>query len=507
MRRPAVLGSLVAILLLIGCRTQNSAEVLNETSNRPDLSFLRYASLAELQNHLNQGSITAESLTRYYLERIERLNRQGPNLHAVVNVNPNALDDARKLDASRARLKKISPLYGIPILIKDNIETQDPMPTTAGSLALKDFRSNKDAQVVAQLRAQGAVILGKANLSQWSGLRGPPGWSSTGGQTINPYSPEFGTCGSSSGSAVSVAAALAPVALGTETSYSIVCPASYNNVVGIKPSRGLVSGDGTVPISKRQDIIGPMAKRVADAALLLDEIVTRQKPQAQPIGHYSQALIADGLKGKRIGYFPEPERADDPDMLMLWQQALLDLGNAGAILVKLQAADFEFSKCEEIKIILHEFAIDINGYLARLSKDQPIHSLAELVKFNQETAGEALSSGDDFVAKAIKAPSKSEFNSMLKTCLTLGERLMQNMRSQRLDAIASPGLSKLTPILAIYGSPYMNLPMGFTKEKKRPIGLNFYVQNFREDLLINLGYGYEQATGERHIRYPEDMGP
>ncbi|HSN57056.1 MAG TPA: amidase family protein, partial [Candidatus Sulfomarinibacteraceae bacterium] len=331
------------------------------------------ASVAELQALMASGAATSESITRAYLERIERLDGL---LNAVIATNPDALEQARALDEERSRGELRGPLHGIPVLLKDNIESRDPMATTAGSLALAGNVTGRDAFFVARLREAGVVILGKTNLSEWANFRSErssSGWSGVGGQTNNPYDPTRNPCGSSSGSGAAAAASLAAVAIGTETNGSIVCPATANGIVGIKPTVGLVSRTGVVPISHSQDTAGPMARSVADAVALLSAMIGRDEADDATgiadaaAGWVLEAQLSlDGLEGKRIGVM-RSLAGFHTEVDALLEQAIADLRKAGAIVVD----ELAFESTEGLgqaayDVLLYEFKHDLNAYLAGL---------------------------------------------------------------------------------------------------------------------------------------------
>lgn len=489
--------------------------------------ILEELTIAEMQSRMAAGELTAVELTGGYLARMEAIDRSGPTLNAVIELNPDALDIAAQLDEERAAGQVRGPLHGIPILLKDNIETGDGLATSAGSLALADHRPAQDSTVAANLRRAGALILGKTNLSEWANFRSSKsssGWSSRGGQTRNPYALDRTPCGSSSGSGVAVAANLCAAAIGTETDGSIVCPSHHNGIVGIKPTVGLVSRAGIVPISHSQDTAGPMARTVADAAILLgvlagvderDPATTASAGRARV--DYTQFLDRDGLRGARIGvarnFFGQHSRVD-----AVMEEAIQSLRTAGAQIVDpaniALAKDFDDS---EYAVLLYEFKHDLNLYLAGVGPDLPVHSLAELIEhnhlhrdrimpyFGQELFVLAQGKGDLSEAAYLHARADS-----LRQAGQEG--IDATMAAHELDAIIAPtggpawlvdwvngdhyggGSSSAT---AVAGYPNITVPAGFVHHL--PVGLSFMAGAWQEATLIKLAYAFEQAT---HARRP-----
>jgi amidase len=480
--------------------------------------------IADLRTGLDSGRWTAEQLTRLYLERIEELDRQGPELGTIIETNPNALEIARTVDRERQDGRFRGPLHGIPIVVKDNIETSDPMPTTCGSLALEGSRPGRDSFLVGKIRRAGAIILAKANLSEWANFRSSDstsGWSALGGQCRNPYALDRNPCGSSSGSAVAVSANLSPLAIGTETDGSIVCPSARNGVVGIKPTVGLISRSGVIPISASQDTAGPIARTVRDGALLLgtltgpdpDDPATLQSGVSGPV-NYTQFLDSSGLRGARIGV-ARNFRFDDP----IWQhfEAALDaLRNGGATVVdpaEIQNAS-RFNQTE-YTVLLYEFKAGINAYLESLGEDALVHSLTELIAFNEANVErEMIHFGQDTLrAASAQGPL---------TDRVYTEALEQNHRYARaegidavmnefqLDALVAPtgGLPWLTNYetgdqytggssrpASVAGYPNITVPMGL--RSGMPLGISFFGRAWSEPTLLRLAYAFEQGTNYR----------
>ena len=486
---------------------------------------LEEATAAQLQDWMAGGRYTARQIAEMYLRRIDEIDRNGPALHAVIEINPDALTIADALDAERKAKGPRGPLHGIPVLIKDNIDTADRMLTTAGSLALEGTRPAKDALLVARLREAGVIILGKTNLSEWANFRSThstSGWSGRGGQVKNPYALDRNPCGSSSGTGAAIAANLAALGIGSETDGSIVCPSGANGLVGIKPTVGLISGQGIIPISHTQDTAGPMARTVADAALLLGAMrAVPPKAGALPPerGSYVSALRADALKGARIGvarkqYFGYSDAAD-----AIANQAIADMKAAGAVIV--DPADIptasKMDACE-MEILLYEFKADLNAYLAARGPESPVRSLQDLIAFNErEKAREMPYFGQELFLRAQKKGplSSAAYRTAKATCRSLAREQGVDfvLRKYRLDAIVAPtgspawttdlvngdhftGASS-TPA-AVAGYPSIAVPAG--QAFGLPMGISFIGTAWSEPRLIALAYAYEQAT--KHRRPP-----
>ena len=496
---------------------------------RPASFPLDEITIAQLQDAMASGRYSARRLVELYTERIRDIDRSGPTLRSVIELNPDALAIADALDAERKASGARGPLHGIPVLIKDNIDTADRMMTTAGSLALEGSIAGRDAFVVERLRAAGAVILGKTNLSEWANFRSThssSGWSGRGGQVKNPYALDRNPCGSSSGTGVAIAANLASVGVGTETDGSIVCPSSANALVGIKPTVGLVSRSGIIPISHTQDTAGPMARTVEDAAILLAAIAgsdrrdpaTVRKGAGDPLD-YRVALKADALKGARIGvarkrFFGYSREAD-----ALVEQAIADMKAAGAIVV--DPADIpnaaRLDDCE-LEILLYEFKAGVNAYLEGLGPKARVRSLAEVIAFNErEKSREMPYFGQELLIMAEKKGplTAAGYKTALATCRSrsrgAGLDLVMNMH--KLDAIVAPTGSPAWPTdlvngdhftgasstpAAVAGYPNITVPAGFVHGL--PVGISFMGRAWSESRLIGLAYAYEQAT--RHRKPP-----
>ncbi|KAA8545213.1 hypothetical protein F0562_019997 [Nyssa sinensis] len=481
---------------------------------------IKEATVHDIQTAFKQNKLTSRQLVEFYLEQIQQLN---PVLRGVIEVNPNALYEADKADRERAAAKAPGSLHGIPILVKDTIATKDKLNTTAGSFALLGSVVPRDAGVVAKLRNVGAIILGKASLSEWAQFRSlaaPAGWSARGGQGKNPYVLSATPCGSSSGSAISVAANMVAVSLGTETDGSILCPASFNAVVGIKPTVGLTSRAGVIPVSPRQDTIGPICRTVSDAVFVLDAIAgfdyndpkaTREASKYIPPGGYAQFLKVDGLKGKRLGIIREPFFSFvDEAVLPVFEHHFQTLRQRGAILVDhLEIANIEVilnsSASGEATALLAEFKLSLNAYLKDLVAS-PVRSLADVIAFNQKFSDlemtEEFGQAIFLAAEATNGIGDAEKKALLNLARLNQDGLEKVMTENRLDALvtAGPGVS---PVLAIGGFPGISVPAAYDSDGV-PVGICFGGLKGSEPKLIEIAYGFEQAT---RIRKPPSFQP
>jgi|HubBroStandDraft_1064217.scaffolds.fasta_scaffold00136_13 amidase len=483
--------------------------------------------LADIAAAFGDGRLTSRRLTQIYLDRIDSLDRRGPSLGAVLETNPRALDIAGELDRERRDRGPRGPLHGVPILIKDNVETADRMMTTAGSLALEGWYSPADAPLVARLRAAGAVILGKTNLSEWANFRSAhssSGWSGRGGQCRNPYALDRTPSGSSSGSAVAVAADLCAVAVGTETDGSIVSPASINGIVGLKPTVGLVSRTGVVPISHSQDTAGPLARTVRDAAVLLGVMAgpdPSDPASAGAAGHfdsdYLRYLDPDGLRGARLGVARRffAESAPLNAFLDGWVAALK---RAGAIVI--DPADLPMhgaAAAAEQEVLLYEFKADLDAYLARLPEGFPVRSLADLIRFNDANAAREMPLFDQELLRQSEAKgslSEAAYRDARESCLTATRSggIDAVLCEHNLDAIVTltSGPAWLidtvngdsdtggcsTPA-AVAGYPHITVPAGL--HRGLPLGLSFFGGAFSEPKLIKLASGFEHTAQARAL--------
>jgi len=481
--------------------------------SKPDLD-LAQTTIAELQAAMAAGRLSAAALTRHYISRIAALDRAGPKLNAVLEVNPEALEIAAALDGERSTTGLRGPLHGIPVLLKDNIATADRMHTSAGSLALKDSVAPEDAFLAARLRVAGAVLLGKANMTELANFMTtamPAGYSSRGGQVINPYGAQHSPGGSSSGSAVAVAAGLCAVAVGTETSGSILFPASINAVVGIKPTVGLISRAGIIPIAASQDTAGPFGRTVADAAALLGAMTgvdprdAATKASRRHARHdYGDCLDPEGLKGARLGVprtaFWDGLSAAESRLI---EAALAALRAQGAELV--DPANIPTARAaSEFRsdVFLYEFKRDLNRYLRGLGDAAPVRSLRELIRFNEMRPREMLRHGQVLLLAAqstsgLAAPSYRHSRAE-DIRLSRTEGIDPVLARHGLDALLFPARTGAA-IGAKAGYPTIIVPAGFTSEGM-PVGLSFLGHAWSEPTLIRLAYAYEQAT--KHRRPP-----
>ncbi len=463
------------------------------------------AAIADLQAKMKAGKLTSRRLVEMYLERIREVDVK---THAVIETNPDALAIADQMDRERKKGKVRSMMHGIPILIKDNIDTADKMMTTAGSLALVGAPTPKhDAFVVGQLRKAGAVIIGKTNLSEWANFRGNrsiSGWSGRGGQTNNPYFLDQNPCGSSSGSGVAVSANLAAAAVGTETNGSIICPALTNGVVGIKPTLGLVSRSGIIPIAHTQDTAGPMARTVADAAILLGAMAGRDKNDAitadaakNAAKDYTKFLDADGLRGARLGV--AMQFTTRPELKEYFQPFVDRLKEAGAVVINISfAPDYSKIAAERTDVLLYEFKADLNKYLA--TRGAKYKTLEDLIKFNEENKEKELTKfGQELF---VQAQTKSDLSDRGYTdALAKIKRAAREdgidavMAKDNLDAIVSPTSGATWSIAAVAGYPYITVPLGL--RENTATGFAFWGRPFTEPQLIKYAYAFEQRTKGR----------
>jgi amidase len=479
--------------------------------------LLHEATLTQLRAAMEAGDLTSAVLTRHFVERIDTYDRAGPRLNSVLEVNPEAMAIAAALDRERASTGARGPLHGIPVLLKDNIATADRLHTSAGSLALADCIAPRDAFLVTRLREAGAVILGKANMTEWANYMAaamPAGYSSRGGQVVNPYKADLTPGGSSSGSAVAAAAGLCAVAVGTETSGSILSPSNHNSIVGIKPTLGLVSRSGIVPISSSQDTAGPMARTVADAAALLGVIAgvdprdrATRAGRRHVAGDYTSFIDTRGLSGARLGvprvaFF---ERLAAPERLVI-ESALETLRAQGAELV--DPADIATAR-EAIDVnsdvMLYEFRRDLNRYLAGLGAEAPVKSLRDVIRFNEARPREMLRYGQVRLlaaqaATGVKAPTYVQGRAEdLRRSRTDG--IDPLMERERLDALVFPTWTGAA-IGAKAGYPSIIVPAGYTSDGA-PVGLTFLGRAWSEPTLVGLAHAFEQVT--RHRRPPASV--
>jgi amidase len=529
--KKSVAGGIAAVSLPALTFGEKASSTFFHNFNIPPFE-LDEITVDEIRDGLKSGKYTIKAITEKYIFRIKSIDKDGPAINSIIELNPDALRIAEELDKELKEKGPRGPLHGIPILIKDNIDTSDRMQTTAGSLALVGSRPPKDSFVVQQLRAAGALILGKTNLSEWANIRSThstSGWSGRGGLTKNPYSLDRNTSGSSSGSGAAAAANLCAIAIGTETDGSVVSPASINGVVGIKPTVGLVSRSGIIPISHSQDTAGPMARTVRDAAILLggmagadpEDKATTDKNRKE-YNDYTQFLVPDGLKGARIGivrkYFGFLPQVD-----AVMENALDTLKNKGAILV--DPVDIEaIGKLDsnEMTVLLYELKADMKAYLDRRGPGSPVHSLKDIIEFNKETSAEEMPyfKQELFLEAEKKGPlTDKEYLDALNTNHNLSrkEGIDAVMDKYNLDALVSPTdspawmtdlvdgdhfLGGSSQLAAVAGYPHITVPAGFVFGL--PIGISFYGRAWSESVLLKIAYGYEQAT---MVRKPPSFLP
>jgi len=487
----------------------------------PSADYVEY-DIAALQSAMDSGELTSLALVDYYLARIARIDQAGPELHSIIEINPDARSIAETLDAERRDQGPRGPLHGIPVVLKANIDTGDAMATSAGSLALAGHRAPDDAFIVRQLRDAGAVILAKANLSEWANFRSDrssSGWSSIGGQTRNPYAPLRNPCGSSSGSGVAVAANLTVLAVGTETDGSVVCPAGINGIVGIKPTLGLVSRDGIIPIAHSQDTAGPMARSVRDAALMLAAMsaadtgdkAAENRPDVDT--DYAADLSADALAGKRIGVIRSYGGAGrNPYIEQLFEASIARMEALGAIIVDPIEIDTEGMGDAEYEVLLYEFKTDLNRYLTQ--SDASVGSLADVIAFNTANADATMPFfGQEILERSQeKGPlSDPDYLAALESSKRIAREGIDNAIAEHdLDALVAPtnGPAWMTDhvngdhfsvgsssLAAVSGYASITVPAGYVFDL--PVGISIIGGAFSERELIRIAYAFEQATSAR----------
>ena len=523
LRNTSFAGISLTTLSIVSCN--NSEEQKTEVKNNvtADDNFeWNEITIDELQKQMQSGQTTSHAITQMYLDRIQKIDKNGPKLNSVIELNPDALAIADALDKERKNGKVRGPLHGIPVLIKDNIDTADKMQTTAGALAMEGNIAKQDAFVAKKLRDAGAVILGKTNLSEWANFRSSrsvSGWSSRGGQTKNAYVLDRSPCGSSSGSGVAVSANLCVVAIGTETDGSINCPASVNGVVGIKPTVGLVSRAGIIPISKTQDTAGPLARTVKDAAILLNAIVGIDANDPATLASngkvkpdYTQYLDANALKGKRIGVekkFLKHHEAIDALLL----QALEQMKNLGATVVEVEFIN-EYNKAggAEFEVLKYEFKDGLNKYLS--TSNSKMKSLQDIINFNKHNESKAMPYFKQEIldsSQKLGGLESKEYVDALNKSTGIRKFLDDLMQKNQLNALCGPaaGASWCVDLVngdafsgygsygpaAMAGYPSISVPMGSVNDL--PVGLSFISTAWDEANLIAIAYAFEQASKKR----------
>lgn len=513
-----------AALIFTSCKTGREKQVAAE---KEDASWITEMTISQLQAGYSEKKYTVTDVVSAFIERIEQIDRSGPELNSIIILNPDAMKIAAELDSELAAGKIRGPLFGVPVVIKDNIDTHDLMPNTAGATVLRNSYPAADSPVVAKLREAGAIIIGKSNLSEWANFRSmtsSSGWSGVGGQTKNPYVLDRNPCGSSSGSGVAVSANLCMVAIGTETNGSIVCPSNNNGIVGIKPTVGLISRRGIIPISYTQDTPGPMARTVEDAARCLGALTgidnedrLTLESEGKSLVDYSVFLRKDGLKGKRIGLIRNSAgysaRVDE-----LVKKAVAEMAALGAEITEVDAPRGSGYEDASFEVMLYEFKDGLNKYFAGLGENAPVRSLTELIEFNKNDTVELKYFDQTILEMADKKGdlTSPEFKKALESMLkaTREEGIDKIMDSNDLDALLAPTGSPAwktdivlgdhfiggsSSLAAISGYPAITVPMGFISNL--PVGITFFGRAWSEPLLIEIAYSYEQAT--LHRKAPE----
>ena len=512
-------------LLLLACEVQQPAiEAPIKPAIMPAFS-LEETTIEQLQKGYQNKAFTIQEITQQYIDRIEAIDKNGPSINSVMQINPDALAIAKQLDDELKAGKSRGSMHGIPVLLKDNIDTHDRMFTTAGSRALEGSKPLQDSWVAQSLRDAGAVILGKANLSEWANFRGKKsssGWSGLGGQVKNPYVLDRNPCGSSSGSGVAVSANLCVIAIGTETNGSIVCPSTTNGIVGIKPTVGLISRSGIIPISFTQDTPGPMARTVRDAAICLGAMVGIDSSDSKTLLNvgktytdYTQFLNKDGLAGKRIGLYTQPlGKLKEVDDIIEKQVAFLK--QKGATIIEIDEIGTPEVGQLSFNVMLFEYKDGLNKYFASLGENAPIKNLEELISFNKLDAIELQHYGQEYLIMSHEKEDldskayKETLTNMLTASRTNG--LDKVLQEHQLDAIIAPTggpawktdwangdafhIGSSSPA-ARAGYPNITVPMGFVGEL--PVGLSFFGGAWSEPQLIEMAYAFEQGTMVRRV--------
>lgn len=506
----------IMISIVISCKT----------NTKQDTTYLEEITITQLQEGYKSGKFTVKQVVSDYLKRIEEIDKDGPKLNSVISINPDAIRIAEELDSELAQGKSRGPLHGIPVILKDNIDTKDSMPTTGGAIVLANSFAKNDSEVAKRLRDAGAVIIGKANLSEWANFRAnisSSGWSGTGGQTKNPYVTDRNPCGSSSGSGVAVSANLCAFAIGTETNGSIVCPSNNNGVVGFKPTVGLISRTGIIPISFTQDTPGPMGRSVADVTIALGILAgvdstdsMTLNPNAKFYNDYTQFLKADGLKGKRIGLLTNISGFNAKvDTLM--RRAVEDMKRAGAEVVELSFPVPEGVGSASFQVLLYEFKDGLNKYLQNASGSK-VKNITELIEFNKRDSTELRYFDQQLLIMANEKPTLEDKD--YKSNLALMQKgIRENgidkiMNENKLDALIAPTggpawntdmingdnyIGSSSSYAAIAGYPNISLPMGFVDQL--PVGISIFGRAWSEPTLIEIAFSYESLT--KHRKAPQ----
>ncbi len=507
------------ILFLITCKSP----VKNTAQKEPDSSWIEEMTIKQLQQGYKDGKYTVTDVVNTYIDRIMAIDKEGPKLNSIIVINPDAVQIAQEIDRQLAAGKTMGPLCGIPVILKDNIDTHDRMATTAGATALSSSFPKQESFLANKLREAGAIIIGKSNLSEWANFRAnmsSSGWSGVGGQTKNPYVIDRNPCGSSAGSGVAVSANLCMMAIGTETNGSIVCPSNNNGIVGIKPTVGLISRSGIIPISFTQDTPGPMGRTVEDVAITLGTMTGNDPSDTKTLASegksqtdYTKFLKKDGLQGKRIGVLKKSMGFSDK-VDSLTNRTIADLKSNGAEVIEIEMPKGENYEDASFDVLLYEFKDGLNKYFTGLGNDTPVKSLKELIEFNKKDTIELRYFDQKILIMAEKkgdlqsADYKKKLAFMLKA--TREDGIDKVMNSNKLDAIIAPTGSPAwktdlllgdhfvggsSSLAAISGYPAITVPMGFVDNL--PVGITFFGRAWSEPVLIEIAYSYEQGTKHR----------
>lgn len=515
---------LVVVFAFSACKNRSTT---TDIIDKPDNTWLEEITIRDLQKAYTDGTYSVADVVTLYIDRINAIDRNGPALNSIIIVNPDAIQIAEELDRELASGKMRGPLFGIPVVLKDNIDTHDKMPNTAGATILRNSFPKSDSPVASKLREAGAVIIAKANLSEWANFRGmtsSSGWSGIGGQTKNPYVLDRNPCGSSSGSAVAVSANLCMIAIGTETNGSIVCPSNNTGIVGIKPTVGLISRTGIIPISFTQDTPGPMGRTVEDAAICLGALTGIDTSDSKTMASagkfltdYTQVLKKDGLKGKRIGVLENSGGFfDRVDTLMI--RAIDYMRSLGAEIIEVEAPRGSEYNDATFQVLLYEFKDGLTRYFESLGDDAPVRTLTELVEFNKTDTIELRYFDQKILEMADKKGDldSPEYKNLLEKMLkaTRENGIDKMMDSNDLDALIAPTGSPAwktdlvlgdhfvggsSSLAAIAGYPAITVPMGLIENL--PVGITFFGRAWSEPLLLEIAYSYEQGT--KHRKAPE----
>lgn len=517
----SLLFTTIAMIFLITCKSR----LKKDSREISDTGWIEEMTIIELQRGYSEARFTISDVVRTYIDRINEIDKNGPCLNSVIIINPDALSIAEELDKELNDGKSRGPMHGVPVILKDNIDTHDRMPNTAGATVLRNSFPDKDSFVAGKLREAGAVIIAKANLSEWANFRAEvssSGWSGVGGQTKNPYVLDRNPCGSSSGSGVSVSANLCMIAIGTETNGSIVCPSNNNGIVGLKPTVGLLSRSGIIPISFTQDTPGPMGRTVQDVAIALGVLTGTDSADNKTLAAagkfltgtgYSDNLKADGVKGKRVGLLKKSMGfSDKVDTLMY--ETVRWLKSNGAEVIDIEMNEESNYGNASFEVMLFEFRDGLNKYFASLGEDAPVKSVTELIKFNRKDSVELRYFDQKLLEMADKKGDLSSpgyqkaLAKMLKATRENG--IDKVMDSNKLDAIIAPTGSPAwktdivlgdhfiggsSSLAAVAGYPAITVPMGFIENL--PVGVTFFGRAWSEPVLLEIAYSYEQGTKNR----------